>query len=174
MKKLRKNLGIAILLGISIISVGCAKSTSNVKPNASKETSIKLDKNNAININYADKDYEKIMNLFDKDEIQAKNKYLNKTLKITGEVSKIKKNNGSIIVSLMTKDNLYGATLNFKDTKENEGKITNLKVYDDSNGYYNTIRGDVITVYGYFKEYKVEQSVADGERIQLTNCELIK
>jgi hypothetical protein len=174
MKKLGRKLGIAILLGISIISVGCAKSANNVKQTATKKNVIKLDKNNAININDNDNDYEKIMNLFDTNEIQAKNKYLNKTLKITGEVSKIKENDGTIIVSLMTKDNLYGATLNFIDTKENEKKITNLKVYDDSKGYYNTIRGDVITVYGYFKEYQVEQSVADGERIQITNCELIK
>ncbi|MBU3171688.1 hypothetical protein [Clostridium estertheticum] len=74
----------------------------------------------------------------------------------------------------MTKDNFYGAILKFKNTKENEEKIINLKVYDKSKGYNSTIRGDVITVYGYFKEYKGEQSVSDGDRIQITNCELIK
>ncbi|MBX4267184.1 OB-fold putative lipoprotein [Clostridium estertheticum] len=174
MKKPVKKLVIAILLGISIFSVGCGKSTNNVKETATKETVIKLDKDNAININYNNGDYKKIINLFNTNELQAKNKYLNKTVKITGEVSNIKKNDGLIIVSVMTNDNFYGAMFKFKDTKENEDKLINLKLYDATKGWDKAIRGDVITVYGYFKEYKGEQSVPDGERIQITNCELIK
>lgn len=182
MNKLVKTLGIPMILGLSIFFMGCGnanniKSTtspnkeSTAKEVADEEKPVKLDKENAINVGYEkDDDYKDIMNLFDKNQLQANDKYLNKTLKITSEVNEIKTNNGQIIIYVSTESKFYGTDLVFENTKENQDKIKNLKLYDDSKGYKNVTRGDVITVYGYFENYN-QYTGTIGEKMKITHCE---
>jgi hypothetical protein len=180
MKKISKILLMSILTIGILVTVGCGKTTQTTSSQETKETNsnkkdeVKLDKENAIPISYDNDDYRNILDLFDKNEIKAKSQYLNKTLKITGEVKKItKSNDGYIVVHVITKDNFYGANLYFKNTTENENKIMNLKIYDNSKGSSNTVRGEVVSVYGYFEECKNGQSVSTGDRMKITNCEFI-
>lgn len=177
MKKISKIILLMLILTISIlVTVGCGKTTETTSSQEKNEVNldkVKLDKDNAININYDNNDYLNIIDLFDKNELKAKSQYLNKTLKITGEVTEITQSDDDIIVHVMTKNNFYGANLYFKNTKENEDKIMNLKLYDNSKGSSNTVRGDVITVYGYFEEYKNGEFVSIGDRMKITHCEFI-
>lgn len=168
-----KKIVIGLILGISVFFIGCGK-TNNIKEPSKKTVKIiKLDRENAININYDNKDYEEILHLFKTNEVKAKDKYLKKTVKITGEVTKISESNNGITISVMTKDKFYGANLEFEDIKDKE-KLMNLKVYDDSEGYHNIIRGDIITVYGIFDQYKDGVTIKEGDRISIKHCQLTK
>lgn len=177
MKRLIKKIGIGVSLSVLIFTcVACGKTNTNDSNinDSQKEIKIKLDKENAISVNYDNKDYEDILHLFKTNEVQAKDKYLKKTLKITGEVTKISETGETIIVSIMTKNKFYGAKLEFENVKANKDKLMNLKVYDDSQGRHNEVRGDIITVYGVFNEYKDGATVNDGDRINIKYCELVE
>jgi len=174
MKKF-KIIKIVASIGLSaILLMGCgSKSVSNTSQAPSQtskeEKQVKLDKDNAINVSYENDDYKTIYDSFKNQEIKAKENYLNKTLKISGEIEDIKKKNGYIIVSIMSKS--FYADLYFTDNEENEAKIGTLKKWDKTSGASSSGKGDVITVYGIFEEFA--KSANGNYYIKVTNCEFI-
>ncbi|NFI55897.1 hypothetical protein FDA48_05830 [Clostridium botulinum] len=155
---------ILLLLGISIFSVGCGRSDNNVSTISNnkeiEETKTKLDKDNAINIEYDNNNYKEIQDVFINNKLQAQNKYINKTVKITGEVKKITTTDGTIKVVIMAPNRFKVAFLEFKNTKENESKIMDLKTYNKD----NDTKGNLITVYGCF-------TGIDDVNMLIENCE---
>jgi PBP1b-binding outer membrane lipoprotein LpoB len=178
MKKSKIRMIISIGISVFLLS-GCgAKNVTDTNQTQSQgqtskeEKQIKLDKGNAINLSCKkDDDYKSVYNLFEKQEIKAKEQYLSKTLKISGEVGDIEKKNGYIIVSIMTESHSYDADLYFKDNKENETKIGTLKKWDKTSGALISGKGDVITVYGIFEEFA--KWTNGNNYIKVTKCEFI-
>lgn len=175
MKK-SKIIKIVISIGLSsILLMGCGSKNTNTKSsNADTQTQttqqkeekkVKLDKENAIVIE-KEVDYKNIYELFKKQEIKAKEQYLNKTLKVTGEISKIEKEDGYIVIHLLSESHGNNINLYLEDTKENEEKTASLKTIKDS-----LDKGDVITAYGLFGEYAKRKGDTLYD-IKLTNCEL--
>lgn len=175
MKKF-KIIKIVASIGLSaILLMGCgSKSVSTTQAPSQNQTSkeekqVKLDKDNAINVSYEkNDDYKAIYDLFKNQEIKAKEQYINKTLNINGEIDRIQKENGYIVIYIMTKSHSYDAHLYFKDNEENESKIANLKRYSDSFD-----KGDIISVYGIFEEF-AKRKDENTYYIKVTNCEFIK
>lgn len=173
MKK-SKIIKIVASIGLSaVLLMGCgSKSVSNTTQSQSQtqtskeEKQVKLDKENAITINFdKNDDYKTIYDSFKQNLTQAKEKYLNKTLKISGEVSKVEKKNGYIVVYIMSKNHSYDAGLYFKDNEENETKTTRLKKWDNASG------GDIVNAYGIFEEFG--QIPSGNDYLKVTNCEFI-
>ncbi|WP_288326057.1 hypothetical protein [uncultured Clostridium sp.] len=171
MNNLAKRLGAVTILAFSILTiVACGK--AKVEPTETDEYYIddegvevmkfKLEKENPVIINYDDDSDKEISNLIANDSLKAKEKYLEKTIKITGEVTKIIDEDNGIIKVVITTPNKLGATyLEFDDSKENKEKLLNLKVYDKN----KEIDGDLITVYGYGTRF-------DNVCLVISHCEL--
>lgn len=164
MKRSIKSIGITIILVLSILSIGCANTTGD---SSNKNSEITLDKDNAISLDYETKEgYKEIFDAFTDDTIKAKEEYVNKTVKISGEVAVIEKKGGYIIVSIMSKKGTYNAKLYFTDNDDNENKINKLQKRD------NDKVGEIITAYGIFEEYGDIQAT-DVHYLKITNCELV-
>lgn len=167
-----KKLKIISVCLMSIMLVGCGtshKNNNNVEQKQEEMQEIKVNKVNPINIEYEDNSYLTVFDEFKKQEGKAQEKYINKTLKITGEVVDIEKQNENIIVTIVSDNNFHTAILNFKDGEENEMKIGNLKEADEISGALEEGKGDVITVYGIFDEFAKIQG--GSNYINLVNCE---
>lgn len=168
-----KNSKFIILCLTSILLIGGCGSSSNtidkdLTNNIQVENKINLDKDNAIVINYSSNDYNAIHELFIKQQIQAQKEYIDKTVKITGQVTKIENDeNGNIVISITSDKFSHIAHIYFDDNEENEEKISKLKVWGkDTKTNEN---GDVITVYGIFEEF--EKLLNDNYVFKITNCE---
>lgn len=167
-----KKLKIISICLMSIMLVGCgtsSKSNNNVEQKQEEIQEIKVDKENSINIEYEDNSYLAVFDEFKKQEGKAQEKYINKTLKITGEVVDIEKQNENIAVTIVSDNNFHTAILNFEDSEENETKIGDLKEADEISGALEEGKGDVITAYGVFDEFAKIQG--GSNYINLVNCE---
>lgn len=175
MKKF-KILSTIISLGLAMmLFTGCGSKSKTTTTDQKQDTQntqtaqkeeIKLDKSNAINIEYSNvDDYKTIYNSFKENKSTAKDKYIGKTVKISGEVSRVEKTNDYIIVWIMAKGHAYDAGLYFKNTEENDTKTTKLKEWGVGQ------EGDKVTAYGIFEEFgKIPSS---NDYLKITNCEFV-
>lgn len=168
----------SLLVGMSIVTIlsvaGCHSNSGNKSDSVGDDNSetyesyeeykekskIKLDKSNPVVINYDYEDYTKIQDEIKDNKLKAEEKYLNKTVKVTSQLSTIKTNGNTIIVYLTSSNDIGGIVLEFERTDEIKSKLLSLKQYDKS----TKTEGDIVTVYGYCSEF-------DGLKLKLTNCE---
>lgn len=164
MKNILKKIGVTIILGISLFSlIGCGSSsektlTTDVSLSDDETSTIKLNKNNPVIVNYEDDSYSELSNMVAHNELKAEETYLNKTIKITGEVCEITTKNNKIIVVVTSPNKLGAVYLEFDNSYKD--KILNLNLYDK----VNKKDGDIITVYGYCSKF-------DNICLVLSNCE---
>ena len=92
------------------------------------------------------------------DKLNAEETYLNKTIKITGEITEISPENNKIKVALTSPDKLRAIYLEFNESYKDS--LLKLHSYDSRNKQ----DGDIITVYGLGSKF-------DNICLVLSNCE---
>lgn len=171
---MKKSKLVILCLATILLMGGCGAGTSSktkedVTENVSVEKNkIELDKDNAIVISYSSKDYNSIYDLFSKQQIEAQKEYIDKTIKITGEVTGIENDgNGNIVISITSDKFSHIADIYIEDTKDNEERTSKLKVWGKDTK--TNEKGDLITVYGIFEEF--EKQTNGNYVFKITNCE---
>lgn len=160
MKNITKRVITVLMAGACITSLaGCSKK-ENPKTETTyeaEETKYKLDKDNALEVAYDNDSFKETV--LGKNELQTKEKFLNKTIKVTGEAMEIESDGDTVTVVVTTPNKLGAMYLKF-DMKYKD-KLINLKLYDR----YKEGDGDIITAYGYSTGFK-------NTCLVLENCEL--
>lgn len=162
MNNITQKICVIIILGISIFSfMGCNNSDKALNTDISLEnetSKIRLDKKNPIIIDYNNDSYSKATQMIAKNRLEAEETYLNKTIKITGEVRTITTQNDKILVVITPPDRLGAVHLEFDSSYKD--KLLDLNLYDKQ----NKTDGDIITIYGYCSKF-------DDVCLFLSNCE---
>lgn len=151
------------IAGACIIPLaGCSDKKDNQNTNtsyvdATEDKKIKLDKENAVEVTYNYDAFKETV--LGKNELQTKEKFLNKTIKVTGEVESIESTENTITVVVTTPNKLGAMYLKFNSSYKD--KLIDLKLYDK----YKRTDGDIITVYGYSTGF-------ENTCLVLENCEI--
>ena len=170
---MKKSKLIILCLTSILLIGGCGTSSNTIEKDLTdnvkvEENKIKLDKDNAITISYSSDDYNSVYDLFSKQQIEAQKEYIDKTVKITGEVTRIENDrNGNIVISITSDKFSHIADIYIEDNKDNEERTSKLKVWGKDTK--TNEKGDLIAVYGIFEEF--EKQTNGNYVFKIIDCE---